>query len=148
MAGAVSRLWSTVTSTWSEYWYGSNGNAHVAVKEDYRGLYPNTYYLAFLGSAGTNDNDLVYTSPDVSAYNTHMFECTAGTIDLEVTMDGTNWQTTNPPAVLLHDATAVGTYSLTIAANKIGILKMKCKGVRVRQNGATPSNCRGAHVVA
>ena len=29
MAGAVSRLWSTVTSTWSEYWYGSNGNAHV-----------------------------------------------------------------------------------------------------------------------
>lgn len=120
-----------------------NGGLGVSIFSDYRGNPIEYDYPTFVGAIGTNDNDLVYTSPDVSAYNSHFIECTAGTVDLEVTLDGTNWNLT-PPAVLLHDATAVGTYIATIASGKIGILKMKVKKFRIRQNGATPSNARGA----
>jgi len=121
----------------------ANGGLGAAIFYDYRGNPVEYDYPSFTGAAGTNDNDLVYTSPDVSVYNTHYIECTAGTVDLEVTLDGTNWNTT-PPAVLLHDATAVGTYIATIASGKIGILKMKVKKFRIRQNGATAANARGA----
>lgn len=95
--------------------------------------------------AGVSDNDLCYTSGDVSDFAVTVIEAVTGTVDLEVTLDGTYWNTT-PPAVLLHDATASGTYSTTIAAGKIGILKGRYKGVRVRQNGATAATIRGAHI--
>lgn len=103
---------------------------------------PTLNSTAFTGAAGTNDNDIIYTSPDVSAFNEIAIECIAGTVDLEVSLDGTNFNAT-PPAVLLADATAVGTYSLTIANGKIGILRMHVKKFRIRQNGATAANARG-----
>ena len=101
-------------------------------------------YLDILGVAGTNDNDVIYTSPDVSSYNQHVIECTAGTVDIQVSVDGTNFNTLQA-AALLMDATAVTTYSLTIASTKIGILSGKFRKIRVLQNGATASNCRGGH---
>lgn len=103
---------------------------------------PTLNSTVFTGAAGTNDNDIIYTSGDVSTFNEITIECTAGTIDLEVSLDGTNFNAT-PPAVLLADATAVGTYSLTIANGKIGILRMHVKKFRIRQNGATAANARG-----
>lgn len=121
----------------------ANGGLGVAVFYDYRGNPVEYDYPSWTGAAGVSDNDLVYTSPDVSLYNTHYIECTAGTVDIEVTLDGTNWNTT-PAAVLLHDATAVGTYAADIASGKLGQLKMKVKKFRVRQKGATAANARGA----
>jgi len=125
--------------------------AHVKgyTVSDYRGLYPASYYQDFTGAAGTNDNDVVYTSGDVSSYNQHVIEATAGTVDIQVSVDGTNWNTT-PAAVLLHDdvTTGGGVLSASIASGKVGILKGKYKKIRLLQNGATASNARGAHVWA
>lgn len=106
------------------------------------------YYLSAAGTVGVNDNDVVYTSPDVSMYSTHSIECTVGTVDIQVTLDGTNWNTTQA-AVLLHDdvTTGGGVKVLTIAAGKIGSLKGKYKNIRILQNGATASNCRIFHGV-
>lgn len=121
-----------------------DGMPVVFIGGDYRGAFPETWFLPFTGQAGTNDNDVVYTSPDISGYGRTVIECTAGTVDIEVSVDGTNWNST-PPAVLLHDATAVGTFSLTIANGKIGIYVARFKKIRVKQNGATASNARGFH---
>jgi alpha-L-fucosidase len=109
---------------------------------------PSQWYLPFTGSAGTNDNDVVYTSTDVSLYNYHTIECTAGTVDIQVSVDGTNYNTTQA-AVLLHDdvTTGGGVFVLTIASGKIGILKGKFKNIKILQNGATASNARGGHGV-
>ena len=103
---------------------------------------PTLNSTAFTGAAGTNDNDIIYTSEDISTFNEITIEATAGTVDIEVSLDGTNYNAT-PVAVLLADATAVGTYNLTITAGKIGILRMHVKKFRIRQNGAVASNARG-----
>lgn len=110
------------------------------------GTWPSSYYLPVTGAAGTNDNDIVYTSGDVSTYNTHYIECTAGTVDIQVSLDGTNFNNTQA-AVLLHDdvTTGGGVKILTIASGKVGILKGKFKKIKVLQNGATASNARIAH---
>lgn len=109
---------------------------------------PQNYYLSALGAQGTNDNDVVYTSPDVTPFGTHTIECTVGTVDIQVTLDGTNWNTTQA-AVLLHDdvTTGGGVKVLTIAAGKVGILRGKYKNIRVLQTGAVASNCRVFHGV-
>lgn len=132
-----------------ETWEFDEGRARTSsdVALDYRGLYPESWRLDFVGAAGVNDNDIVYTSPDVSMYNEHYIESTAGTVDVEICVDGTNFNTATPPVMLMTDQTAVGTYAATVAVNKIGILKMKCKYIRIRQNGASAANARGSHVV-
>lgn len=106
------------------------------------------YYLTAIGTQGTNDNDVVYTSADVTPYGSHSIECTVGVVDIQVTLDGTNWNTTQA-AVLLHDdvTTGGGIKVLTIAAGKIGLLTGKFKNIRVLQNGAVASNCRVFHGV-
>lgn len=110
--------------------------------------FPQQWYIPFTGTAGVNDNDVVYTSTDVSLYDIHVIECTAGTVDIQVTVDGTNYNTTQA-AVMLHDdiTTGGGVRILTIASGKIGILRGKYKGIKVLQNGATASNARGGHGV-
>lgn len=110
--------------------------------------FPEQWYLSYTGTAGTNDNDVVYTSTDISAYDFHTIECTAGTVDIQVTVDGTNYNTTQA-AVMLHDdvTTGGGVRSVTIASGKVGILRGKYKGIKILQNGATASNARGGHSV-
>ena len=112
------------------------------------GNFPATWYLDLLGTVGVNDNDVVYTSPDVSAYNVHIIECTAGTVDIQVSVDGTNFNTTHA-AVLLHDdvTLAGGVFVVTIASGKVGILRGKYRKIKILQNGATASNARGGHGV-
>lgn len=146
LRGMLQALWAPKSgdSTTMQAIEATGGAIHVAVQYDYRGNPPETKFLQIAAASGVNDNDILFTSPDVSEYNTHYIESTVGTVDLEVSLDGTNWNTASPPAVLLHDATAVGTYSLTIGANKIGILNMKVTKFRVRQNGATAATARAA----
>lgn len=125
----------------------TNGNPHgrlVATEV----AFPQQWYLSYTGTAGTNDNDVVYTSTDISMYDYHTIECTAGTVDIQVTVDGTNYNTT-PAAVMLHDdvTTGGGVRSATIASGKVGILRGKFKGIKLLQNGATASNARGGHSI-
>jgi len=106
------------------------------------------YYLTAIGTQGVSDNDIIYTSPDISAYSSHSIEGTVGTVDIQVTLDGTNWNTTQA-AVTLHDdvTTGGGIKVLTIAVGKIGLLKGKFKNIRILQSGAVASNCRVFHGV-
>lgn len=111
-------------------------------------MFENTLYTDFAGVLTAADNAVVYTSGDVSHINQHIIECTAGTIDIEVSVDGANYNAT-PVAVYLADDVTVGggiTRVVSIAVGKIGILDGKFRRIRIKQNGAVGSNCRGAHV--
>ncbi len=102
-------------------------------------------YVEWAGTAGAADNTLIYTSGDVSAFNYHSISVTGtDAADVEVTLDGTTW---NIASTLLADdvTTGGGVNVITIPTGKLGILKGKFKGVRVRQDGATDADAFGAH---
>lgn len=160
-AGSVLFEWNAGSSTLNVYeWSGNSwilketANSEGYVAQNVRadiiysayGDYPQYLHLPFLGAAGTNDNDVVYTSGDISSYNYHVIECTAGTVDVQISVDGTNWNTTQVAVQLLDDVTTGGGIkSLTIASGKVGIISGKVKAMRILQNGATASNARGGH---
>lgn len=122
-----------------------NGRVPVSVYtlSDYRGVYPASYYLEFTGAAGGADNAVIYTSGDVSMYNTHYVQATAGTVDVDVTLDGTNWIAAVAGRSLV--ATASTTHVVDAASGVCLEIKGKFKKIRVLQKGATASNARGAH---
>lgn len=116
-----------------------------AIVSDYRGLYPESWYLQFTGAAGAADNAVIYLSPDVSAYNVHYIEATAGTIDVDVSLDGTNWIAAVAAVSLV--TTTPTTRVVEAAAGVCLELRGKFKAIRVLQKGAVASNARGAHGV-
>lgn len=136
----------------SMYQKGTDGAAHNRLASSVYGNDPATWYLEWSGAAGTADNDVIYTSPDVSAYNYHIIENTSGeTMDIFVSVDGTNFTTAAASVELIDDVTTGGgVKSITIPTVKTAILKGKFKKIRVDQNGAgTPAagEVRGAHGV-
>lgn len=102
-------------------------------------------YLAWTGTAGTNDNDVVYLSGDVSDYDACIIECTAGTVDVDVSLDGTNWIV--GVAARSLKATAQTTFVTSIASGDAIEVAGHYKLIRVLQAGVTPSNARGAHAM-
>jgi len=142
MSGYIPRHAEGVTD--SSGGYAANTVAEVSTW-DY-GNWPNTLYVDTTGSAGTNDNDVVYTANDVSMYNTHYIECTAGTIDVDVSIDGTNWIA----AVVGRNIVTTGVFTqVNEAASGVCLeIKGKYRKLRVNQKGATASNARISHTVA
>jgi hypothetical protein len=117
----------------------------VSLQEDIRGAYPESWYLQWIGAAGGADNAVIYTSPDVSAYNVHYIEATAGTIDVDVSLDGTNWIAAVAGVSLI--TTTPATRVVEAASGVCLEIRGKFKAIRVNQKGATASNARGAHGV-
>jgi len=117
------------------------------------GNYPNTLYLndTSTGAAQTN-NTVIYTSNDVSIYNTHSIENTSTTdpVDVYVSVDGTNYATL-AASVSLHDdvTTGGGVKVVTIPAGKIGVLTGKFRKIQVLKDGATAEtpSIRYSHTV-
>jgi hypothetical protein len=72
-------------------------------------------YLLKTGSAGTNDNDVIYTSGDITDYDLHYIECTAGTVSWDLSFDGTNWVADCAGSSV--KATASATWVVTIASD-------------------------------
>ncbi len=137
------------TDTSRVYIASESGWSHkiedVEIAADYRGLYPESWYLDWVGAAGAADNAVVYTSPDVSAYNVHYIECTAGTVDIDVSLDGTNWIAAVAGVSLVTTTPAT---RVVEAANGVCLeVRGKFKAIRVNQKGVTASNARGAHGV-
>lgn len=141
------------TDTNSEYqWKGSewvqistNGAAHVTQTSgtwDY-GPYPDRDWNQTTGT-GVNDNDLLFTQSNMTPYSTHIIHSTAGTVDVEISIDGTNWTTSATDPIALEDAhgTTHGTYVATLTVGKVGIFRGKVSGIRVRQNGATAATAK------
>lgn len=91
---------------------------------------------------GVNAGDVVatcYNDPGkpTSHYERFTIQSTVATLDVQATLDGTNWVTV---AVQDLTATASSTFVTTLTVGKIGLLTGKFVGVRIRQSGATPAN--------
>jgi hypothetical protein len=99
-------------------------------------------------AAGAADNAVLYTSLDVSKYNYHVIENESGaTVDVFVSVDGTNYSTAAASVVLVDDVTTGGGIAvIDIADNKIGILRGKYRKVRVIQKGAGTAVAAGVRV--
>ena len=111
---------------------------------DGRGNYPATWFLEWEGVASALVATPVYTSPDVSMYNTHTFEAVTNTAKIEAQVSsGGTWL----PVTVKVD----GVESATIASGKVGILIASDKGkyyaVRMKPNAAASTNGFGAHSV-
>ena len=96
--------------------------------------------LVILGTsvAGSADNAVLYTSPDVSKFNYHIIDNRSGeTVDIWVSVDGTNYAQTAASVRLIDDVTTGdGVNVIDIATTKTGILRGKFRNVRVIQKGA------------
>lgn len=124
---------------------GTDGAAHVRVASDYRGAYPASYYLEHSGS-NTDDNSVLLTTGDLTNYNEHIIHSTAGAVDVEVTVDGTNWTSSATAPIAMQDmtATASATFVTVTAAGKVYKLIGKFKKIRLVQNGATAATAKMA----
>lgn len=104
--------------------------------------------FTWTGSIGTNDNDVVYTSRDVSDYNLHVIECTDGTVDIDISTDGTNF--TSAVAVRNVKGANSTTFVVDAIAASVPVVELRgrFKTIRVLQKGATASNARGSHAMS
>jgi hypothetical protein len=116
------------------------------------GNYPSTWFLPWTGSVGAADNTVIYTSVDISMYNWHVIENTSGeTMDVFVSVDGTNFTAAAVAVALIDDVTTGGgVKSITIPTNKTAVIRGKFAKIRVDQNGAgvpAAGEVRGFHGV-
>ena len=104
-------------------------------------------YVYTTGTQGTNDNDVVYLASTnvrrLTDYNVHYIESTLATVDVDVSIDGTNWI----PAVAGRSlvATASGTHILEAAVNVCLEIKGVFADLRVNQKGASAANAVVTH---
>lgn len=89
----------------------------------------------YKSATGTNDNDVVIQSEDVSKWDTFQLMSTAGAMDVFVSLDGTNYATA---AMSLQDMGATTSDPVVVtAANRLYGFRGKYAKVKVLQNGAT-----------
>lgn len=100
---------------------------------DWRGNYPATWWLTAVNVAGAADDDVLYTSGDVSMYNYHAIQNNdTVNIDVHVSLDGTTF--VGPHAVQTSATVSPGTTLVTvIAAGTVGVLRGKFNNIRVDQ---------------
>lgn len=87
---------------------------------------------------GTNDNDLLFTTSGTVAYDACMLMSITGAVDVEGTIDGSNW-TTAPLSLQDLGATALDPVIVTVADRMYAVVG-KYLALRVRQNGATAAS--------
>lgn len=104
------------------------------------------YYAITLQAADGSDNTVIYTSADVSWANIHVFESTAQTIDVFVSLDGTNFTTAPVYLEPMHTATNT-THVNSLAADKAGILRGKFVKIKVQNATANQATARIMHGV-
>ena len=91
--------------------------------------------LEILGIAGTGDNAIVMELDNCERWNEFAIISTAGAMDVDVSLDGTNFAA----AVALIDGTSAtpATRVVVTAASRVYTFQGTVKAFRVRQNGAT-----------
>jgi len=84
---------------------------------------------------GANDNDVLFTTGDISRYDACTIMSTTGAVDVFVSLDGTNYATA---ALSLQDmgSTATTPVVVTSALRVYGFV-VKARNIKVLQNGAT-----------
>lgn len=104
--------------------------------------------ISYSPPAGAGDDAVLFTSKenDINASNIHYIETVAGTADVFVSLDGTNFNVTPVAVLLADDVTTGGGVKVTeIAAGKIGILTGAFKAFKVQQKGAVATTVRVTH---
>ena len=87
---------------------------------------------------GANDNDVLFTTGDVSRYDACTLMSTAGAVDVFVSLDGTNYASA---ALSLQDFGATTTDPVLVtAANRVYGFVTKVRKIRVLQNGASAAS--------
>jgi hypothetical protein len=96
-----------------------------------------SYATRYYGSASA-DNALLFTTGEITRFDGCMLMSPDGAVDVEGTLDGTNWSTA---AVSMQDlgATSVDPVLVT-AADRMYYVPGKYRFLRVRQNGATAAS--------
>ena len=84
---------------------------------------------------GVNDNDVLFTTGDISPYDTFMVMSTVGAVDVYGSLDGTNFNTA--PLSLADLGSTTTDPVIVTAANRMYGFRGKYKYIRVLQNGAT-----------
>lgn len=84
---------------------------------------------------GTSDNDVLFTTGDVSRYDACVLMSTDGVVDVFVSLDGTNYSTA-PLSLQDFGASTTDPVLVTIADRVYGFVG-KYRKIRVLQNGAT-----------
>ena len=101
--------------------------------------------LAIVGIAGVNDDDVVIELVDAEQYDSFYFSSTAGLLEVDVSVDGTNF---NSIIALTDEAsTAPATKVIITVAALLYSFRGNFKAVRVRQASAVAvanaaMNCR------
>ncbi|MGE4077389.1 MAG: hypothetical protein AB7F22_17675 [Reyranella sp.] len=90
--------------------------------------------IRYYGS-GTNDNDVLFTTGDMTAYSACTLMSTTGAVDVQVSLDGTYYSTA-PLSIQDFGATSNDRVLVTAALRTYGFAG-KFKTIRVLQNGAT-----------
>lgn len=89
----------------------------------------------YTAGVGTNDNDVVIQTGDISRCDEFLLQSTAGAMDVFVSLDGTNYATA---ALSLTDLGATTTDPVVVtAANRTYGFRGTYALIRVLQNGAT-----------
>ena len=113
---------------------GESAGLMVAESQaDWRGNYPNTWYLEAVNIAGAANDDVIYTSGDVSMYNEHTIQNeSGGNISVQVSVDGTNWST--DIGVWRPQNVADELLDTPLADTHLGVIKGKYKAIRILQS--------------
>jgi hypothetical protein len=90
--------------------------------------------LTLTGDAGVNDNDVVAELDDVSRFNEFTLASGTGVMDVDVSLDGTNFIA----AIALEDKTSTTPATRVVETAALGLYYFEgnIKSVRVRQKGA------------
>lgn len=90
---------------------------------------------ADFSGTGTNDNDVMLTVSEARQYDSFILMSTVGAVDVQVTLNGTDWSTA--PLSLTDMGATTSDPVLVTAANRVYGFRGRFRGVRVLQNGAT-----------
>lgn len=94
-------------------------------------------HIRYYGT-GANDNDVLFTTGDMSRYDACTVMSTDGAVDVFVSLDGTNYATS---ALSLQDLGATSTDPVLVtAADRVYGFVVKARKIRVLQNGATAAS--------
>ena len=88
---------------------------------------------------GANDNDLLFTTPEVSNFDTFELLGTTGAVDVEVQLVVNGTWSTAPLSMQDLGATTLNPVLVTVAGRLYGFTG-NFHAVRVRQNGAAGAN--------
>lgn len=93
--------------------------------------------MHYKDGTGASDNDIIVQTGDVSRYNMFMLSSTAGALDVDVSLNGSDYTTA---ALSLTDLGATTSDPVVVtAANRMYGFVGSFNLIRVRQNGATPA---------